>query len=115
MAYTYYTKVESYEHMLTCTELAVAYAIFTTKAEPKPHSRLVASILNAYYEEHPEEEKTYYCTKYGMMQVWPQYIYQPILESLISNNPLNTELTYTTYKGKNHTFQIAPSLVQINK
>ncbi len=115
MAYTYYTKVESYEHMLSCTELAVAYAIFTTKPEPKPHSRLVASMLNAYYELHPEEEKLYYPTKYGLMQVWPADIYKPILESLISNNPLNTELVYTTVKGKNHNYQIAPSLVRINK
>ena len=67
-----------------------------------------------YYEEHPEEEKMYYSTKHGMMQVWPQEIYKPILESLISNNPLNTELTYTTYKGKNHYYQIAPSLIKIN-
>ena len=114
MAYTYYTKVESYEHMLSCTELAVAYAIFTTKEEPKPHCRLVAAILNAYYEEHPEAVKMYYSTKHGMMQVWPQEVYKPILESLISNNPLNTELTYTTYKGKNHNYQIAPSLIKIN-
>ena len=55
MSYTYYTKVNSYEHMLNCSELAMAYALFTTKDEPKPHYRLVAAILNAYYEEHPEE------------------------------------------------------------
>lgn len=115
MAYTYYTKVESYEHMLSCTELAVAYGIFTTKEEPKPHSRLVAALLNAYYVDHPEEQKMYYPTKYGVMQVWPQDIYKPLLEQLVSNNPLNTECIFTTYKGKNHTFQIAPSLVQINK
>ena len=48
-----------------------------------------------------------------MMQVWPSDIYKPILESLISNNPLNTELTYTTYKGKNHYYQIAPALIRI--
>ncbi len=115
MAYTYYTKVESYEHMLNCTELAVAYGIFTTKEEPKPHSRLIAAMLNAYYEEHPEEQKLYYPTKYGLMQVWPAEIYKPILEFIVSNNPLNTELVFTTAKGKNHYYQIAPSLVRINK
>ena len=113
MSYTYYTKVESYEHMLSCTELAVAYAIFTTKEEPKPHSRLVAAMLNAYYEEHPEEQKMYYSTKHGMMQVWPADIYKPVFESLIANNPLNTELVFTTIKGKNHNYQIAPSLIKI--
>ncbi len=113
MSYTYYTKVESYEHMLNCTELAVAYAIFTTKAEPKPHSRLVAAILNAYYEEHPEEQKLYYSTKHGLMQVWPQEIYQPILESLVSKCSLNSEQIYITNKGKYHRYQIAPQLIKI--
>lgn len=113
MAYTYYTKVESYEHMLSCTELAVAYAIFTTKADPKPHSRLVAAILNAYYEDHPEEEKMYYATKHGMMQVWPAEIYKPILEAIVSNNSLNTEQIYITKKGKYHRYQIAPQLIKI--
>jgi hypothetical protein len=113
MAYTYYTKVESYEHMLSCTELAVAYAIFTTKETPKPHSRLVAVLLNEYYKEHPEEEKLYYPTKYGLMQVWPADIYKPILESIISNNPLNTEMIYVTEKGKNYSYQIAPALIRI--
>lgn len=113
MAYTYYTKVESYEHMLNCTELAISYSLFTTKEDPKPHYRLVAAILNAYYEEHPEEEKLYYLTKSGnFMQVWPQNIYKPILESLVSNNPLSTPLCFTTTKGKNHLFQIAPQLTR---
>ena len=112
MSYTYYTKVESYEHMLSCTELAVAYAIFTTKAEPKPHSRLVAAMLNAYYEEHPEEEKMYYSTKHGMMQVWPADIYKPILESVIAKCAVNTEQVYVTNKGKYHKYQIAPSLIK---
>ena len=111
--YTYYTKVESYEHMLSCTELAVAYGLFTTKADPKPHSRLVAAMLNAYYEEHPEEEKMYYSTKHGMMQVWPAEIYKPILESVIVKHTPNTEQVYVTSKGKYHKYQIAPSLVKI--
>jgi hypothetical protein len=113
MAYTYYTKVESYEHMLSCTELAIAYGIFTTQEEPKPHARMVAALLNSYYVEHPEAQKMYYATKHGVMQVWPQDIYKPLLESLISSNPLNTECTYTTIKGKVHIYQIAPTLVRI--
>ena len=55
----------------------------------------------------------YYLTKSGnFMQVWPQNIYKPILESLVSNNPLSTPLCFTTSKGKNHLFQIAPQLTR---
>jgi hypothetical protein len=111
--YQYYTKKESYVHYLNCTELALAYGIFTTKEEPKPHSRFVAAILREYYREHPELEQYYYNTKKGMMMVWPPEVYSLVLESVINNNPLGEECEYTTDKGKTHYFQINPMLIKL--
>lgn len=90
MLYNYYTQVRSYEHMLNCNELAKMYRIYTVKSE-KPHCRFVAALLKQYYNEHPDEKPIYYSTKNGMMQVFPKKIYEPIMEKIIREYPMNIE------------------------
>lgn len=90
MLYDYYIKVNSYEHMLNCYELAKMYRIYTTESD-KPHSRFVAALIKQYYNEHPDEPKVFYNTKNGMMQVFPKKIYEPILEKIIKEYPMNIE------------------------
>lgn len=115
--YTYYTKFESNEHMLNCTEIAKAYGIFTIKENKKPHSRFIAALMSEFYRNNTENtyNRYYYATKNGMMEVYPSTIYKPIMERLISKNPLNSNCDYTIDSGKTHHFRIEPAFILRSK
>lgn len=100
----YYLEIENEEHMLNAYELASCYHIYSNKN--KPHARFVARLLTEYKKALNYEEKFYYRTKKGdMMQVYPSYIYRPLLDKLIDDYPSNKEIAME-FNNKTHYFTI---------
>ena len=101
--YKYYLEIESPEHFLNAYELARVYGIYTSK--DKPHARFVSRLIKDYCTHVGIEERFNYKTKEGMMQVWPAYIYKPLLEKLEEDYPTN-ELVGMEFSNKTHYFII---------
>lgn len=73
--YEYYRRFTSLEHMLNSKELATILKVKSLSG--KIHSLFVSTYLNSLITE---EEKIFYNTKKGLMQVFPYSLYNIFLE-----------------------------------
>lgn len=82
--------VQSDEHMLFASELAMVYRIFTVKKIGDSykvnvaHTALVAAYIKDYAERNGiEPPDLFYLTKSGLSRVYPESLYRPAIAELI--------------------------------
>jgi hypothetical protein len=103
MVYEYWTSNILNEHMLKAGEIADLYHV--TSSTNKPHAQLIQAILDEYDKEHPDLQKFYYMTRYGMMRVYPRSSYVPAMEKFIEIFQGSHQCS-TFYNGKNFLFNM---------
>lgn len=99
----YYIEMHDEEHYLNPHEIAIQYNIYTKTG--KPHGTFVARLLTEYQKLTNNGLKIYYHTHQGMMRVYPEAVYKPLMDKLIMDHPKDTEITME-FENKNHYFII---------
>jgi hypothetical protein len=99
----YYVELNVEEHYLNPYEIACKYRIVSKTGQA--HNRFVARLLTEYCKKMNIEDKIYYQTKQGMMRVYPEAVYKPLMDKLIMDHPKDTEITME-FENKNHYFII---------
>jgi hypothetical protein len=104
MAYEYYVKIASEEHMLYASEIANLYGIKTLANDP--HTKLVTAILEAYAREQDIDlSEIYYYARYPN-RVYPVSFYYPAIQwfrEQVSNSTRRDY--YVFYNGKGFNFR----------
>lgn len=91
------------EHMLSATELARAYGLYTLNNNP--NGLLVARIIEAYISRHNINVSDYfYPHSKGVMKVYPSFVYTKALSDFI----------YKLENGKNYVYYVDNEKRKIN-
>lgn len=108
----YYIEVQDTEHYLNPFEIASLYGVHSNKGQA--HNRFVARLLTEYCKIMNIDTKIYYQTKQGMMRVYPASIYRPLMDKLLEDHPLNTEICME-FDNKNHYFILKKTIEQVEE
>ena len=73
-------EVISSEHMLSATEIAEMYSLYTLNN--KPNAKLVTVIIRDYFKDDEDIYEYYYPHSHGVMRVYPYRIYSVALMRL---------------------------------
>lgn len=79
--YTYFKPVVEDKHYLFASEIAAMYKVKTRSN--KDATTFVSAYLQYITKEIASYEQLYYCTKNGMVKVYPEKIFIPIMHNLI--------------------------------
>ncbi len=108
----YFLELHDEEHYLNPYEIACLYGV--RSKQDKSHNRFVARLLTEYCKTMNITEKIYYETQQGMMRVYPESIYRPLMDKLLEDYPMNTEIVMT-FDGKNHYFYLRKDMAMVNE
>lgn len=95
------------EHMLSASEIAEKYGIYTTNKNKRPHGMLVAAILKQFINSvNLNISEYYYPHSKGVMKVYPEIVWKDAMRSFISDNDIDIKssdeiLTHTVIDEKN--------------
>lgn len=81
------------EHMLSATELAKQFGLYTLNNNP--NGLLVSNILADYVDDkNLNVSEYYYPHSHGVMRVYPSFVYQKCLNDFVFDLQENTEYSY---------------------
>lgn len=82
-------KIELEEHMLSSSEVAAIYGLFTQESK-NPHGLMVSAILRQYIiKNNLNIAEYYYPHSKGCMRVYPNTVWKPALDKFIYDNDLD--------------------------
>lgn len=102
MAYKYIKGYEVYmdEHMLSATELAKLYGLYTLNNNP--NGFLVCNILADYVQDkNLNVSQYYYPHSHGVMRVYPSLVYEKVLTNFVFDLEEDKEYVYITRNQDN--------------
>lgn len=83
-------KIQTEEHMLSASEIAVMYGIQTENKQP--HSLMIAAILREYVNKtNLNIAEYYYPHSKGCMRVYPKLLWKPAMSDFMYYNNLDID------------------------
>lgn len=92
-------KIQTEEHMLSASEIAVMYGIQTENKQP--HSLMIAAILREYVNKtNLNIAEYYYPHSKGCMRVYPELLWKPAMSDFMyyNNLDINNDKKSRVYK-----------------
>jgi hypothetical protein len=86
-------KVELEEHMLSASEIATIYNIFTVEGK-QPHGLMISALLRQFIDKtNLNVAEYYYPHSRGAMRVYPEMVWKPAMNKFIYDNNLDIDFS----------------------